>query len=46
MRILFALTLLLSLSISQAQEKTVTIGLNGDSTVAEQSGLGPAFAER
>ena len=46
MRILFALTLLLSLSVSQAQEKTVTVGLIGDSTVAEQSGWGPAFAER
>ncbi len=46
MRILFALTLLLSLSVSQAQEKTVTVGLIGDSTVAEQSGWGPAFADR
>ena len=46
MRILFALTLLLSLSVSQADEKTVTVGLIGDSTVAEQSGWGPAFAER
>jgi pectinesterase len=46
MRTLFALTLFLSLSVSQAQEKTVTIGLIGDSTVAEQSGWGPAFAER
>ena len=46
MRIIFALTLLLSLSVSQAQEKTITIGLIGDSTVAEQSGWGPAFAER
>lgn len=46
MRFLFALTLLLSLSVGQAQEKTVTIGLIGDSTVAEQSGWGPAFAER
>ncbi|MDA7922469.1 rhamnogalacturonan acetylesterase, partial [Verrucomicrobiales bacterium] len=34
------------LSVSQAQEKTVTVGLIGDSTVAEQSGWGPAFAER
>lgn len=46
MRFLFALTLLLILPISQAQEKTVTVGLIGDSTVAEQSGWGPAFAER
>lgn len=46
MRIVFAITLFLILSISQAQEKTVTVGLIGDSTVAEQSGWGPAFAER
>lgn len=41
-----ALALLLILSVGQAQEKTVTVGLIGDSTVAEQSGWGPAFAER
>lgn len=29
-----------------AEVKTVTIGLIGDSTVAEQSGWGPAFAGR
>ena len=46
MRFLFALIFLLVLSVCQAQEKTVTIGLIGDSTVAEQSGWGPAFAER
>ena len=46
MRFLFALTLFLSMSVSQADEKTVTVGLIGDSTVAEQSGWGPAFAER
>jgi len=46
MKTVFALTLILSLSISHSQEKTVTIGLIGDSTVAEQSGWGPAFAER
>ncbi len=46
MRFLFALIFLIVLSVCQAQEKTVTIGLIGDSTVAEQSGWGPAFAER
>ena len=46
MRFLFALIFLLVLSVCQAQEKPVTIGLIGDSTVAEQSGWGPAFAER
>ncbi len=46
MRIVLAIALLLSSAAGQAQEKTVTIGLIGDSTVAEQSGWGPAFAER
>ena len=32
--------------VSGAQEKAVTVGLIGDSTVAVQSGWGPAFAER
>ena len=40
------LTLFLSWSLARAQEKAVTIGLIGDSTVAEQSGWGPAFADR
>ena len=38
--------LLVSSTVCEAQEKTVTVGLIGDSTVAEQSGWGPAFAER
>ena len=46
MRIVLAIALLLSPAVGQAQEKTVTVGLIGDSTVAEQSGWGPAFAER
>jgi pectinesterase len=46
MRIVLAIALFLSPAVSQAQEKPVTIGLIGDSTVAEQSGWGPAFAER
>ena len=32
--------------ICEAQDKAVTVGLIGDSTVAVQSGWGPAFAER
>ena len=46
MRIVLAIALLLSMAVGQAQEKTVTVGLIGDSTVAVQSGWGPAFAER
>ena len=46
MRFVLALTILQCLSYSQAGKGTVTIGLIGDSTVAEQSGWGPAFAER
>ena len=46
MRIVLAIALLLSLAVGEAQEKTVVVGLIGDSTVAEQSGWGPAFAER
>ncbi len=33
-------------AVGQAEEKAVTIGLIGDSTVAMQSGWGPAFAGR
>ena len=36
----------MSLGVCEAQEKAVTVGLIGDSTVAVQSGWGPAFAER
>lgn len=46
MRIVLAITLLLSLSVGEAQEKAVVVGLIGDSTVAVQSGWGPAFAEQ
>ena len=46
MRFVLALTILQCLSYSQVGKGTVTIGLIGDSTVAEQSGWGPAFAER
>lgn len=46
MKIFLTVTLLLNLSVAKAQEKTVTVGLIGDSTVAEQSGWGPAFADR
>jgi len=42
----FAVVLLMSVTAYSAQEKAVTIGLIGDSTVAEQSGWGPAFASR
>ncbi|PAY18023.1 hypothetical protein CKO51_18670 [Rhodopirellula sp. SM50] len=38
--------LLVSSAVCQAQEETVVVGLIGDSTVAVQSGWGPAFAER
>ena len=47
MRIVSAIAFLTSLAICQAQdEKAVLVGLIGDSTVAEQSGWGPAFADR
>jgi len=36
----------MSLAVCEAQEKAVIVGLIGDSTVAEQSGWGPAFASR
>ncbi len=34
------------LTVCEAQDKAVVVGLIGDSTVAVQSGWGPAFAER
>ena len=40
------MVLLVSLAVCGAKEKVVMIGLIGDSTVAVQSGWGPAFAER
>ena len=46
MRIVLAVALLLSPAVGEAQEKAVVVGLIGDSTVAVQSGWGPAFAER
>jgi lysophospholipase L1-like esterase len=46
MRIYSAIALLMSLAVCEAQEKAVIVGLIGDSTVAVQSGWGPAFAER
>ena len=36
----------MSLAVCEAQENAVSVGLIGDSTVAVQSGWGPAFAER
>ena len=47
MKIVLAIALLLANQVvCKAEEKPVTIGLIGDSTVAEQSGWGPAFAQR
>ena len=46
MRIILAITILLNLAVYGAEEKAVTVGLIGDSTVAVQSGWGPAFATR
>ena len=47
MKIVLAIALLLvSSAVCQAQEEAVVVGLIGDSTVAVQSGWGPAFAER
>jgi pectinesterase len=46
MMIYLAVVGLMSLSVCCAQKKAMTIGLIGDSTVAIQSGWGPAFAER
>ena len=36
---------LVCLAVCEAKVKAVTIGLIGDSTVAVQSGWGPAFSE-
>ncbi|QDV47473.1 Rhamnogalacturonan acetylesterase RhgT [Stieleria neptunia] len=38
--------ILVTSAVCQAQEEAVVVGLIGDSTVAVQSGWGPAFAER
>ncbi|MBT5690637.1 MAG: hypothetical protein HOI65_05920, partial [Opitutae bacterium] len=46
MKIVLKIALLISLGVCEAKERAVTIGLIGDSTVAVQSGWGPAFAER
>lgn len=46
MRIVLAITLLLSLAVAAAEKPNILVGLIGDSTVAEQSGWGPAFAKR
>ncbi len=44
--ILISTALLLCACVSTAAEPQIKIGLIGDSTVAEQSGWGPAFASR
>ena len=46
MKIISQIVLFVSLAVCGAKEKVVTIGLIGDSTVAVQSGWGPAFAKR
>ena len=47
MKIVLAIALLLVCSaVCEAQEEAVVVGLIGDSTVAVQSGWGPAFADR
>ena len=47
MKIVLAIALLfVSSAVCEAQEEAVVVGLIGDSTVAVQSGWGPAFAER
>jgi len=46
MKIVLKIALLISLAVCEAKVKAVTIGLIGDSTVAVQSGWGPAFAGR
>ena len=46
MKIILKIALLISSAVCGAKEKGITIGLIGDSTVAVQSGWGPAFAER
>ena len=43
---LVKIALLISLTVCEAKNKAVMIGLIGDSTVAMQSGWGPAFSER
>ena len=40
------MVLLVCLAVCEAKVKAVTIGLIGDSTVAVQSGWGPAFSKR
>jgi lysophospholipase L1-like esterase len=44
--VLTTIALLLCAHVSTAAESRIKIGLIGDSTVAEQSGWGPAFASR
>ncbi len=46
MRLYFSIAVLMSVAACNAQDKAVTVGLIGDSTVAVQSGWGPAFAGR
>ena len=46
MKFVLKISLLLSLAVCEAKVKAVTIGLIGDSTVAVQSGWGPAFSKR
>jgi pectinesterase len=43
---LFAIVLFFGTTLQLTAEKAIVIGLIGDSTVAEQSGWGPAFASR
>ena len=46
MKFVLKISLLISLAVCGAKVKAVTIGLIGDSTVAVESGWGPAFTER
>ncbi|MDG2221942.1 MAG: DUF1961 family protein [Rubripirellula sp.] len=46
MRTYIAIALMTIASACRAEDTTVVVGLIGDSTVAEQSGWGPAFASR
>jgi len=46
MKIILKIALLISSAVCGAKERAIKIGLIGDSTVAVQSGWGPAFAER
>ena len=46
MKFVLKISLLISLAVCEAKVKAVTIGLIGDSTVAVQSGWGPAFSKR